>query len=65
MGNQQKQTYCLKPISEAKDCKEYCHTTFRRVCLDRFSDYIYNNLAYQPEEKKENSLISPSHPVTL
>lgn len=38
---QEQTTYCLKPIAEAKDCKEYCHPTFRRACLDRYTNHIY------------------------
>ncbi|AHB41100.1 hypothetical protein P148_SR1C00001G0293 [candidate division SR1 bacterium RAAC1_SR1_1] len=47
---QEQTTYCLKPISEAKDCKEHCHPTFRNACLDRYTHHIYGVLSNDFEE---------------
>lgn len=46
------QTYCLKTLSESQTCDKPCN--FRRVCVERFNDYIYNNLS-GTQDKKENS----------
>lgn len=52
---QDQTTYCLKPISEAKDCAEYCHPTFRRACLDHYTHHIYGALT-ENIEKQDLSL---------
>ncbi len=61
MTNTQKQTYCLQPLSEAQQCDKPCN--FRRVCLERLSDYIYNNLSYQPEKENQISRDTATHQI--